>query len=176
MDSNMLTALAWAGNLAAPQSLPVSLRSVCKRTEMIDRINNALGGISARLYPNERPKVMLLWPSAAQEEFRSRVLAISQEFITEGINDNEKNAVGLRLWSGCLSAAKTIATGTMDGDNTPDMRRAAFEGEIDRTANMDPIYKAGVEVAPIWKEFLGQEVHLEGVPETSAVRRYWNIT
>ncbi len=37
----------------------------------------------------------------------------------DGYNDENKLAsIALRLWAGCLSAAKTIAHGTRDGENT----------------------------------------------------------
>ena len=54
----------------------------------------------------------------------------------------------LRLWAGCLSAAKTIALETRSGLNTPELRKEIFTTKVDVLASNDPIYRAGVEAAP----------------------------
>ncbi len=174
MDLNMLTALAWAGSVSVPRSLPRSLQSVCRRTEMIHAINESIGKINARLY-DVNPQEMMFWPFEAQEEFRSKVLKISREFVTEAMDDSQMTALGLRLWAGCLSTAKMIARRTNDGQNTFEVRKTAFEEVIDKTSQVDKVYEAGVEAAPIWKKKVGQgdDVSFDGVPENSAVRRYW---
>jgi outer membrane murein-binding lipoprotein Lpp len=78
--------------------------------------------------------------------------------------------IGLRLWSGCLSAAKTIAHETRSGPNTPAMRRQQME-TIDEIAAADAVYAAGVEAAPAFKRLRNQAYSLDGVPEGSRVRR-----
>jgi hypothetical protein len=143
---------------------------------MVQRINTGLGETNQRLYGSEPPEVMMAWPFQAQEEFRSKVLAIVNEFVTEPLSNGQKIGLGLRLWAGCLDAAKTIAAETRSGRNTPEMRKKAFEIQLDPIARVDKIYEAGMETAPIWKEKIGQrsDVSFEGVPENSAVRRYWS--
>jgi hypothetical protein len=79
----------------------------------------------------------------------------------------------LRLWAGCLSAAKTIATETRDGPNTPEARAAAF-AVIDSLSREDEVYAAGVEAAPTFKALHEQDYFFGGVPRTSRVRRYPN--
>src|SRR5205823_4376788 len=78
----------------------------------------------------------------------------------------------LRLWSGCLSAAKTIAESTRSGPNTAEERRRVFETIIDSIAAVDIIYAAGVEAAPAFKRLADQPYFFEGVPESSCVRRH----
>jgi hypothetical protein len=79
--------------------------------------------------------------------------------------------VALRLWSGCLSAAKTIALETRSGPNTPAMRANAF-ASLDALAHGDPIFAAGMEAAPAFKKLRDQPYSLDGVPKDSPVRRY----
>jgi len=80
--------------------------------------------------------------------------------------------IGLRLWSGCLSAAKTIAPETKSGPNTQDGRHQIFTEIIDPIAENDPIYAAGVEAAPAFKVLRSEPYFLDGVPGGSRVRRY----
>jgi len=176
VDINMLTAVAWAGNLSDPRAFPESLQSVCRRAELVQKINTTLAETNHRLYGDKDPQPMIAWPFEAQEAFRSQVLGIANEFITESLGDGQKIGLGLRLWAGCLDAAKTIAGRTRSGGNTAKMRQIAFTVQFDPMARADKIYEAGIETAPIWKEKIGQggDVSLDGVPENSPVRRYWN--
>jgi hypothetical protein len=81
----------------------------------------------------------------------------------------ERLNLALRLWAGCIWAAKTIAHKTLSGPNTPDMRRDAFL-QIDAYAENDEIFAAGVEAAPVFLEQRGQTYSLDGVPPDSRVR------
>lgn len=84
----------------------------------------------------------------------------------------DRLSVALGLWSGCLSAAKVIALGTRSGPNTPEIRRAAFEGYIDPAAASDNVFRAGVEAAPAFKALRSEAIDLEGVPADFSVRRF----
>lgn len=79
----------------------------------------------------------------------------------------------MRLWSGCLAAAKTIALETKDGQNNPTKRAANFK-VIDSLASGDPVYLAGVEAAPALKKHRSEYYSFEGVPLDSIVRKYPN--
>jgi hypothetical protein len=81
----------------------------------------------------------------------------------------ERASIALRLWAGCLDAAKTIALETRDGPNSPELRAAAF-AQIDSVAETDPIYGAGVEAAPAFKVLRRQSYSFDGVPAGSRVR------
>jgi hypothetical protein len=83
----------------------------------------------------------------------------------------DRAAIALRLWAGCLAAAKTIADATLSGPNTAELRAQAFQW-IDRVAEEDTIFCAGVETGPSFKRARNQPYSLEGVPSGSAVRRY----
>ena len=70
-------------------------------------------------------------------------------------------------------AAKMIALDTRDGPNTPNMRIETFQ-HLDRIADQDHIYRAGVESAPLFKKERQQCFSFNGIPLTSPVRRYPN--
>ena len=80
-------------------------------------------------------------------------------------------SIALRLWAGCLDAAKTIALETLSGPNAASNRAAAFS-QIESVAKNDPVYRAGVEAAPSFLNARGQPYELEGVPAGAAVRRF----
>jgi hypothetical protein len=129
---------------------------------MINDINESLKG-----------RMLLVLPYEEQQKFRSDIFEISKRFISEPLDDIQKISISLRLWSGCLGAAKAISAATQDGKNSPDSRKVAFE-VMDTVSALDQCYKAGVETAPIWKELINQksDVFFDGVPENSPVRRY----
>jgi hypothetical protein len=89
------------------------------------------------------------------------------------ISENQRISIALRLWSGCISAAKTIALETSDGKLTPDRHRQFFNN-VDNVAMEDTIFCLGVESAPAYKKIHQQCYSFVGVPGTSHVRKYSN--
>ena len=67
---------------------------------------------------------------------------------------------------------KVIADSTMAGPNTFEIRQLSFETKIDLICEVDQIYRAGVEIAPLLKKYRSQSVDYAGIPETSSVRKY----
>jgi hypothetical protein len=103
----------------------------------------------------------------------NRVDDLVRRYNTHEPNEKYRKSIGLRLWSGCLSAAKIIALETRDGSNTPKMRAESVQ-VIHVTADRDSIFCAGVESAPLFKKYSQQCYSFNGVPSNSAVRRYPN--
>jgi hypothetical protein len=95
----------------------------------------------------------------------------SRLLMSDVTDDQERLNITLRLWTGCVSAGKTIASATRSGANTAEVRATAFRG-IDARAAGDRVFEAGVEAAPAWKALRGDEVSFDGVPADSPVRRY----
>jgi hypothetical protein len=111
-----------------------------------------------------------------------------RDILLDKLRDRERKTIALRLWTGCLCAAKecwrtSVSEHNPDGTTkkeshyTPDMRAESFE-KIMRTVYEDPIYRAGVEVAPVWELIEnaapGKKMHLDGIPNlsNSPVMRY----
>lgn len=68
--------------------------------------------------------------------------------------------ITLRIWAGCLDAAKNLRDkyvsrrndGTVSEETIlSETREKAFKESIDTKASSDPIYYAGVEAAPVLK-------------------------
>jgi hypothetical protein len=160
-DVHMDIALALARGLASDDlALSDELSDVELRAQLVDEIDRPL------LFDGEgRPCFDVLGAQV-------RHMATRTERRLPGIADPlDRAAVALRLWAGCLMAAKTIATETRNGPNTGPARAELF-AEIDRLAAGDPVFLAGVEAAPAFKRRRRQSFELDGVPEDSAVRRF----
>lgn len=161
-DLNMHTAYIWANEWCPTPPLELAVENVDERAELVDRIGEVLVPDNQQLH------------KLPQNEKIQRLNAISilmkEKFPNEKII-NKRISFALRLWSGCISATKTIALETMDGLNTPEMRRRIFE-EIEPIAQRDPIFMAGVEAATAPKRRHNQCYSFLGVPESSCVRRY----
>jgi hypothetical protein len=158
----MDTALAWAEELGPPPSLPPSLRDVAERAKLVSAIHEyvARGSFLHELTPSE--KIL------RQAEIASAVAPLLPDVHAQQVQLN----LALRLLSGCISAAKTIAPGTQAGVNTPQLRQHVFGRRIDPRTRLDPVYRAGVEAAPVFLKLRGQDYALHGVPDDSVVRAY----
>ncbi|MGA9168042.1 MAG: hypothetical protein WB053_11750, partial [Nitrososphaeraceae archaeon] len=98
--------------------------------------------------------------------------------LSDVLNDRERGNIALRLWTGCLCVSKECRRtsvseynpdGTTKRENpyTPEMRAESFE-KIMITSRADPIYEAGVEVAPVWELIenarTDKKMYLDGIP------------
>jgi hypothetical protein len=72
-------------------------------------------------------------------------------------------SVALRLWSGCISAAKVIALETRSGPNTVQYRKKASRTLL-RTAQIDKVFAAGVVAAVEFKKRRKQPYDFSGIP------------
>jgi hypothetical protein len=162
-DPNMETALRWANSLSPTSALPASLAEVTRRAELVNAIDGPL------------PRGPLLLHQLPREEAERRlqeIALVSKEFVPDIPDDRTRVSMVLRLWSGCLMAAKTIATETLSGPNTPEGREAIFNEAIDPQARVDEVFRAGVEAAPAFKRLRRQAYSFGGVPKESPVTKY----
>lgn len=162
VDTNMDTVLQWANELGPHPILPLSLQDVNQRAKLVNDIDQPLISNSLLEYLSDEEKARRL----------DEVAKLNKTYIPDVDDDNVRVNITLRLWSGCLSAAKMIASQTKGGPNTSNKRKSIFSGTIDPIAQRDTIYRAGVEAAPYFKTLREQDYSFEGVPENSAVRRY----
>jgi len=162
IDPNMDTALQWADQLGPPHQLPLSLLAVDKRAKLVNVINDHLAqnDLLQNLDGVEKGKRLSL------------IAVASKEFLSDVPDELVRVNLCLRLWSGCLMAAKTIATHTLSGPNVPESRERIFSYKIDRIAANDPIYLAGVEAAAAFKRLKSEKYSFNGVSRNSSVRRY----
>ena len=180
-DSNMLTTYSWAASLFQ-QELPSSLIDVEKRAKLVNEINAPL------LQGNSRTSLLvnLMLTDLDRREKDRRLDDIAQTsltYLTEQIDNKLRKNILLRLWTGCMEAAKAIrfsyVAGIRDGvvieaPITHEYRQALFTSLIDLLSKVDIVYAAGVEAAPVYKKLVKEYYSFAGVPPNSIVRRYSN--
>lgn len=165
-DPNMETAIRWANELGPSPTMPSSLQDVIQRTKLVYAIDTP--NLAKSLFTDSHGNMSIMEKAQCQ----IAIARTSRTFISEVNDDNVLVNISLRLWAGCLSAAKSIAFQTMDGQNTPENRELIFRSIIEPKSQKDPIYRAGVEAAPSFIRLRKQEYSFEGVPKNSVVRRY----
>jgi hypothetical protein len=108
-----------------------------------------------------------------KEVILNRIDDVCRQYDHNVNGEQLRKSFGLRLWSGCISAAKTIALETMDGPVTPECRISIFQS-LDSLAKIDSVFGLGIECAPLFKKRHQQCFSFNGVPMTSPVRKYPN--
>ena len=179
-DSNMLIAYSWAAGLFQ-QQLPSSLMDVEKRAKLVNEMN---GPLIRGNTPLVADKMLLIdLDNDEKDLLLDNIARISMAFLTEELDDKIRKNILLRLWTGCIEAAKAIrfnyVAGIQDGvvveaPITLQYRQAIFTSLIDLHSRIDLIYRAGVEAAPAYKKLLKQYYSLSGVPSDSIIRRCLN--
>ena len=101
---------------------------------------------------------------------------VSKSHFPKEIDILQRINISLRIWSGCLSAGKKHRLEKpRSGNNTSMSRQIAFS-RINVWTKIDPIYRSGVESAPVWKRLInqGDDIHFDGIPSDSPVMKYMN--
>jgi hypothetical protein len=166
-DPNPLMAYALAAALAPAPSLPPSLADIEQRAGLAMAVDRPFAGevFGGELIP-------LLVGVAREIGISIAVITdTSASYMPDVSAPLERLHITLRLWAGCISAAKTIAHLTRSGPNSAEGRAQAF-ASIESLAMADVIFGAGVEAAPTFLRRRGQDYSFEGVPDNSRVRRY----
>ena len=94
-------------------------------------------------------------------------------FLDDVSSTDQRLNITLRLYAGYLDTAKTIAWGVTGRKNTAATRFNEMQA-VEFRAAADPIYRAGVEVAPHYKwRVRGEGIYGEGIPSGAVVLRDW---
>ena len=172
-DTNMYTSYNWACQLCNVSELNIIMDDQNKVTNLIVEINNMLGNYIENDQKSNGTGLFEHFSENTKKDILNHVADLCKQYKFIFKNKEHGQSFGLRLWSGCLSAAKTIAQETMNGQNTHDLRSNLFH-DIDSTADKDPIFKFGIECAPLFKKHHQQYYSFDGVPLASSVRNYPN--
>jgi hypothetical protein len=168
----MGTVYLWASKLVDSSQLKVTM-DINERTQLVLEINEMLGNYIYSDCQSGGTGLFENFSEIIKEIVLNRVDDIVRRYNTHEPNEGYRKSIGLRLWSGCLSAAKMIALETRDRSNTPKMRAESFQ-VIDVIADRDSIFCSGVESAPLFKKYNQQCYSFNGVPLSSPLRRYPN--
>jgi hypothetical protein len=172
VDANMITAYFWACEIFQPE-LPSSLSDIYRRAKFVKDINAILIVPINANFESGGNGQLIDFSTDIKSKILNDIAEKSKSYILNEDNNNILINITLRLWAGCMDAAKSIAFETMDGANTPLKRETSF-CQIDLFSKFDLIYCAGVEVAPSFKKLHEEYYTFKGVPANSVVRRYPN--
>jgi hypothetical protein len=178
-DLTLAILYQWAKEYDDIPKLPEFLRRDClKRCQIVQFVNHQL--LRLRKANLHFPRILL------DPDEKERFIGIVEEnknAIHDALggffSNSERGNIALRLWTGCLCAAKECRR-TCVTEHEPDgtaMRESPYSSDIRAesfnkimiTSREDPIYQAGVEIAPVWEliENAGpdKKMYLDGIPE-----------
>jgi hypothetical protein len=155
----MSMALEIANEIGAPPKLPASL------VGLADRVR-AMEAIEARVLGRVDHSSLARWRGSLSEA--AGEMAADPNSVAGIADAGERKSILLRLWSGCMDAAKTIALETRAGPNS-ERDRTERAPVLDERSKHDPIYAAGVVAAPSFKAGRKERYSLKGVPPHSLV-------
>lgn len=159
VDPTMQMALELANGLGPPPGLPASLVNMADRVRVMEAIESRVIR-QINYFSHDTWKLSLYLATLWMAMYPNSVPGV------ESIED--RTNILLRLWSGCMGAAKTIAMQTRAGPNSH-RSRARIMPFIERQAQNDPIYTAGVIAAPSFKAGREEFYSLRGLPLDSLV-------
>jgi len=159
-DPAMDMARQVADELGSFSNIPPTLIDPANVARYLDAIDDRVAQVAGYYESSEQNKKL----------FVDQISELSKVFITDVENSLDRVVLTLKLWAGCLDAAKTIAMETRNGPNTQEGRHVLFKDKIDPLAQVDEIYRAGVEAAPFFKTLRNQDFSFDGVPQNSPVR------
>jgi hypothetical protein len=171
-DTNMQTAYIWATELADIANLRLSIE-IHQAAEFVNKINELVVKYINKDIESSGSGLFENFSIITKDIIFHRLDDLCRNQLGDQINENQRISIALRLWSGCISAAKTITLETRDGKMTPDTRKQIFR-DIDNVAITDSIFCLGVESAPAYKKIHQQCYSFVGVPGTSHVRKHPN--
>lgn len=159
IDPSMHWAIQLADRIGPPPSVPASLVNVADRVRIVEEFETRV----CRQWDSSSPTNWLASLARLSTE-----LAQDSQIIPDAADQGERANVLLRLWAGCLSAAKVIALQTRNGP-TPPQQRTEQSPILDARASLDPIFSSGVVAAPAFLAGRHQYYSLDGVPEGALV-------
>jgi hypothetical protein len=185
-DLTMTIIYQWAKDCGDIPKLPESLKQDCmRRCRIVQLVNQQL--LNTRTNNTHFPKIFLN-PDEKDRFIRTIHDGTIQDILNDVDNDIERTNSALRLWTGCLCVTKECRLSSVTEHNPdgtikreipyrPKMRAESFE-KIMRTVHEDPVYEAGVEIAPVWELIVNagpnKKMYLEGIPSlnNSPVTKY----
>ena len=180
-DPTMDIVLLWANEVSSVNQLPESVRdNSLKQALLVQYVDEFLNKNMRIKFGNRFPFFLIDICENEKKYFLlefTKQCAISDIFLTEIQNMDERTSISLKLWVGATMAAKgTRATFNVSGGQQPyttTQRIQAFKA-VDKLASNDEIVRSGVEVAPIVELFVRSHniISLEGCDSNSPIRKY----
>lgn len=145
-------------------NIPAELSSdVIKRARFVKKFNEELD--MARFAEN------LVKSKNRKKDLLKIAVWVKKNLPNSKLSNKEMVAFGLRLWAGCISAAKGLSDRDARGSIDTSFRYNMFK-MIDGYCKEDFIFLAGVESAPDYRKIMSEQIFTEGIPKDSVVRNY----
>ncbi len=180
-DHTMFVLCIWARECGETRQLPASLTETpLKQSLLIQYVDEFLNNTRQKL--GNRFPIFLSDLNESEKEHFIRILeqdsTIADIFLSDVKERAERTSVALKLWVGGMTAAKgtrktyNVAAGG-EKEYSPEERDASFKA-ADNYANMDEIFRTGVEVATIFELIIRKkkEISLERAKRNSPIWRY----
>jgi hypothetical protein len=173
-DYNMLVAYEHANTLGPPPRLATELKDPAVRAQFIDFVDNKIIQGTSIFDILEDKKII-------RESFLTDVAKKTEPWLKSISDPLARISLTLRLWVGCIEAAKVIRESEMDVKDgriyekkiSPTDREKYCTEIITPKSQADPIYLAGVQTAPILrKEIRFQKIWSEGLKEDCVLMEY----
>ncbi len=162
-DPNMELAFLFAKELGPAAALPAPLTNLETMTQMLLNIN---GGLSEEPYhqPLGQPGLWVPLGAFLLVARRIRDLAAATPDYMPGLDPLQRVNVALRLWAGCLDAAKIVSDETSEGEKDAETRKEEIQLILARVKECT-IYTAGVPAGPAVRKHRHQAVVYDGIED-----------
>jgi hypothetical protein len=181
VDTTMDIVLLWANEVSSVNQLPGSMGNDPLKQALLVQYVDQFINKNMRIKFGDRFPFFLIDICENEKKYflleSTKQSVISDIFLTDIQNMDERTSISLKLWAGATTAAKgSRATFNVSGGQQPyttTQRILEFKA-ADKLASNDEIIRSGVEVAPI-VELLVRSHHfisLEGCDSDSPIRKY----
>lgn len=180
IDPTMAIVYELAKTLGTVPVFPQSLQQLSARAILVNHIDTTV--VAKTPLWNQAGKFLFVNLSTFLESISSE----SGDYISDISDINIRVNIALRLWVGCIEAAKMIRFTSVVGSKDYSSVNVTYEKNlspddrslesihVDSIASQDWIYLAGPEAAPEFKKLRKEHYTFAGVSQNSPVRKYPN--
>ncbi|MGB6673243.1 MAG: hypothetical protein WBE34_12490, partial [Candidatus Nitrosopolaris sp.] len=184
LDPTMALVYELARTIGQIRPLPRSVQNITVRAALVNHIDSNVIA-NTRIWTMNHSGQILAYPGNLAI-FLNRTANESSSYIPDVNDVKDLVSMALRLWVGCIEAAKMIRFSSVIESNEFSFGKVSFERirtgrdrrieslYINSLASMDILYLAGAEAAPELKKLRKEYYSLEGVSQNSPVRGYPN--
>jgi hypothetical protein len=181
VDPTMDILLFWANEISSTNKLPESLKdNPFKQSLLVQYIDKFLN-LNMRIKFGSRFPIYLTDVNETEKKYFLQELGqqsvLSNAFLSDIKDLNERKSIPLKLWAGAISGAKStrVTYNTGIGEKAYELSdRVLGFREVDKMTKENEIVRTGVEVAPIIELLVRDNnvISLEGSEDTSPIRKY----
>ena len=171
----------WASEVSSVNYLPGSMRDDPLRQALLVQYVDQFINKNMRIKFGDRFPFFLIDICENEKKYflleLTKQSVISDIFLTDIRNMDERTSISLKLWASAMMAAKgTRATFNVSGGQQPytTTQKVQTFKTVDKLASNDEIIRSGVEVAPIVELLVRSHnfISLEGCDSDSPIRKY----